>query len=148
VFVHSFAFFRLPSSSSLCHMKWILKEKCDIVNHMKTVKPEIKYDDFAKVDVRLGTILSVEKVEKSDKLLKLEVDFGELGKRQILSGIAAWYQPVDLIGRQTTFVLNLEPRKMMGLDSQGMLFAVGLNDDSKPVFLLSQEKVENGDGAR
>ena len=115
---------------------------------MKEAKPQVKYEDFAKVDVRIGTILTVERLEKSEKLMKLEVDFGELGKRKILAGIAAWYQPEELIGLQTTFVFNLEPRKMMGLESQGMLFAVGFNDDSKPVLLMPRENTENGDGVR
>jgi len=115
---------------------------------MKEAKSQVKYEDFAKVDVRIGTILTAERLKKSEKLMKLEVDFGSLGKRQILAGIAVWYQPEELIGVQTTFVFNLEPRMMMGLESQGMLFAVGLDDDSKPVLLLPREKIENGDGAR
>ena len=127
---------------------WILKEICDIVNHMKEPKNTINHDEFSKVDVRVGTIVAACKVEKSEKLLKLEVDFGELGKRQILTGIAAWCNPEDLVGMQTTFVINLEPRKMMGLESQGMIFALGLDDDKKPVFLLPKESVENGEGAR
>lgn len=127
---------------------WILKENWVIVNHVKELKNTINYEDFSKIDVRVGTIISAENVEKSAKLLKLEVDFGELGKRQILTGIAEWYPPEDLVGRQTTFVLNLEPRAMMGLESQGMLFALGLEDDKKPIFLLPKESVENGEGAR
>ncbi len=115
---------------------------------MKEAKPQIKYDDFAKVDVSIWTILTAEKIEKSEKLMKLEVDFGELGKRQILAGIAAWYKPEDLVGMQTTFVFNLEPRKMMGMESQGMLFAVGLDDEAKPVLLRISSPVANGDGAR
>lgn len=127
---------------------WILKEIWYIVNHVKEPKPTIKYEDFSKIDVRVGTIISAEKVEKSDKLLKLEVDFGELGKRQILTGIAAWYQPEQLLGMQTTFVINLEYRKMMGLESQGMIFALGLDDSKGPAFLVPREPVENGEGAR
>jgi len=115
---------------------------------MKEQKTNINYEDFSKIDIRVGTITNAEKVEKSEKLLKLEVDFGELGKRQILTGMAMWYQPEGLIGMQTTFVINLEPRKMMGMESQGMIFAVGLSDDKKPTFLLPKEPIENGDGAR
>ena len=115
---------------------------------MKELKNTINYEEFSKIDVRVGTIIKAEKIEKSGKLLKLEVDFGELGTRQILAGIAAWYKPEDLIGMQTTFVVNLETRKLMGLESQGMIFALGLDDDKKPVFLLSKESVENGEGAR
>jgi len=127
---------------------WILKEICDIVNHMKEPKSIINHEEFSKVDVRIGTIVEVCRVEKSEKLLKLDVDFGELGKRQILTGIAAWCSPEELVGMQTTFVINLEPRKMMGLESQGMIFALGLDDNKKPVFLLPKEPVENGEGAR
>jgi methionyl-tRNA synthetase len=115
---------------------------------MKTPKTPINYEDFSKIDVRVGTIVAAENVPKSEKLLKLEVDFGELGKRQILTGMAMWYKPEELVGMQTTFVLNLEPRKIMGLESQGMIFALGLEDSTKPVFLLTKDPVENGEGAR
>lgn len=115
---------------------------------MKELKSTINYEDFSKIDVRVGTITNAEKVEKSEKLLKLEVDFGEFGKRQILAGVAGWYEPEELIGMQTTFVLNLETRKMMGMESQGMVFALGLDDSKKPIFLMPKETVENGDGAR
>lgn len=115
---------------------------------MKEVKNKINYEEFSKIDVRVGTIINVQKVENSDKLLKLEVDFGEFGKRQILTGIAKWYKPEDLVGVQTTFVINLEARKLMGMESQGMIFALGLDDNRKPVFLLPRESVENGEGAR
>jgi methionyl-tRNA synthetase len=115
---------------------------------VKEAKTTINYEDFNKIDVRIGTITACERIEKSDKLLKLDVDFGELGKRQVLAGIAKWYQPEELIGVQTTFVFNLEARKMMGLESQGMIFALGLGDDEKPVLLIPKEPVENGNGAR
>lgn len=102
----------------------------------------ITIDDLEKIEVRVGTILTCEPVEGSDKLLKLEVDFGN-EKRQILSGIAKWYTPQDLIGRQTTFVTNLEPRQMMGLESQGMLFATG-TDEKGAILLQPSEPVPNG----
>ena len=127
---------------------WILKEIWVIVNHVKEAKNAINYEDFVKIDIRIGTITSAENVKKSKKLIRLEVDFGELGKRQILTGIAEWYKPEELVGMQTTFVVNLEPRKLMGLESQGMIFALGLDDNRKPVFLLPKESVENGEGAR
>lgn len=115
---------------------------------MLPVKPTIKYDDFAKIDVRAGTVTHAENVAGSDKLLKLTVDFGELGTRQILTGMAKWYKPEDFVGMQTTFVLNLEPRKMMGLESQGMIFSVGLSDDDKPAFLKLSFPTINGEGVR
>ena len=115
---------------------------------MKEAKTGINYEDFSKIDVRIGTIVTCERIEKSEKLLKLEVDLGGLGKRQILAGIAKWYAPEELVGLQTTFVINLEPRKMMGMESKGMIFALGLEDNEKPVLLVSKEQVENGSGAR
>jgi len=86
------------------------------------MKEEIKYEDFIKLDIKVGTVLVAEEIEGSDKLIRLEVDFGE-EKRQILSGIKKDYEPESLIGRQFMFVVNLAPRKMMGLESQGMIVA-------------------------
>lgn len=83
-------------------------------------KPEIAYDDFARLDLRVGTIVSAEKVEKTDKLLKLEVDLG-YEKRTIVSGIALHYQPETITGRQVVVVANLAPRKMRGIESNGMI---------------------------
>ncbi|MCE3281707.1 MAG: methionyl-tRNA synthetase [Chitinophagaceae bacterium] len=87
---------------------------------VSTPKAEIQYDDFAKMDFRIGTITSAEKVEKADKLLKLEVDLGT-EKRTIVSGIALHFQPEDIVGKQVTVVANLAPRKMRGIESQGMI---------------------------
>jgi methionyl-tRNA synthetase len=89
-------------------------------NTVKPIKPEIVYDDFAKLDIRVGTVLTAEKMEKSDKLLKLTVDTG-IDKRTILSGIAKHYSPEQIIGKQVTLIANLAPRKMMGIESQGMI---------------------------
>lgn len=105
------------------------------------MKPEIEIDDLSKIDVRVGTITSAEKVESSTKLIKLIVDFGEIGSKQILTAMQEYYEPEVFVGKQTTFVVNLKPRKMMGLESQGMIFAI---DGEKPVFLNPEEKVENG----
>ena len=109
---------------------------------MNEVKPLIKFEDFEKVDMRIGTVLSVEEIEGSDKLLKLDVDFGEIGKRQILSGIKEWYKKDDLIGKQLAFVINIEPRKMMGLESQGMIMAV--DSSPKPLLLKIEENTKDG----
>jgi len=86
----------------------------------------ITIDDFAKIEMRVGKILSVEKVENTDKLLKLSVDFGELGSRQVISGIAL-YMPDSqvLVGKHVGFVFNLEPRTIRGLESQAMILAAG-----------------------
>jgi methionyl-tRNA synthetase len=83
-------------------------------------KPEIIYDDFDKLDLRIGTILSAEKVQKADKLLKLEVDLG-FEKRTIVSGIAQHFTPEELVNKQVIVVANLAPRKMRGIESQGMI---------------------------
>lgn len=86
-------------------------------------------DDFAKIEIRVGTITHAEYIDGADKLLRLEVDFGEKDtegnakKRQILSGIRKWYKPEDLIGKQCPFVTNLAPRTMKGLVSEGMILA-------------------------
>jgi len=106
------------------------------------LKPQIKFEDFAKVDMRIGTIVSAENVEDSEKLIKLQVDFGDLGKRQILSGIKQWFKPKSLIGKQAAFVINIEPRKMIGLESEGMILAVEY--DGKIILIVPKKKAKNG----
>ncbi len=116
---------------------------------MNEIKPQITYEDFTKLDIRAGTVVSAERVEGSEKLIKLQVDFGpQIGQKQILTGLLKWYKPEDLIGIQTTFILNLPPRKMMGLISEGMILALGLSDDQKPTLLKPKKKVKNGEGVR
>ncbi len=90
----------------------------------------ITIEDFKKVEIKVGKILSAEKIEGSEKLLKLFVDFGEeAGPRQILSGIQKYFPDASvLVGKKCMFVTNLEPRQMMGLESNGMLFALGGGD--------------------
>ena len=96
----------------------------------------ISIDDFKKVEIHVGEILSAETIEKSDKLLKLRVGFGELGERQVLSGIAAFYpDPSALVGKRVPFVTNLAPRMMMGLESQAMILATG-GDETNPFSLF------------
>ncbi|MFI5265639.1 MAG: methionine--tRNA ligase [Candidatus Levyibacteriota bacterium] len=100
-------------------------------------------DDLQKLDIRVGTFKSVEPVEGSTKLYKEIVDFGsEIGERQILSGIQKYFTPEELIGKQALFVVNLEPRAMMGLESQGMLLAV--DNEEGPVLLIPENQVPNG----
>jgi methionine--tRNA ligase beta chain len=106
----------------------------------------INIEDFAKVEIRIGTVISVEEVPGSEKLIKQMVDFGEeVGQRQILSGIKQWYKPESLVGKQFVYVVNLEPRKMMGLESQGMIMAAG---DDKPILLKPSKKVTPGSKIR
>lgn len=102
----------------------------------------VTLDEFRKIEIRIGKVLKVEKVENADKLLKLQVDFGsEIGERQIVSGIAEFYQPDELEGKKLPFIVNLEPRTFKGVESQGMLMAVAAD---KPVLLLPAEDVKEG----
>lgn len=104
----------------------------------------ITYNDFAKLDLRVGTIKKVEDVEGADKLLKLSVNTGEEKERTILAGIKLYYSKQELLGKQIIVICNLEPRKMKGIESQGMLLAASSEDHSK-VILLSPEK-KTGEG--
>ena len=94
----------------------------------------ISYSEFQNVDLRVGRVLSAERVEGSEKLLKLIVDIGpEVGERQIIAGIGKVYDPDVMVGREIIVVINLEPRSLMGLESQGMLLAA--DDESGPILL-------------
>ncbi len=105
----------------------------------------ITIDDFSKVELRVGTVLEAEEVVGSEKLIKQIVDFGDLGEKQILSGIKQWYKPSQLIGKQFIYVVNLEPRIMMGFESQGMLLAA---EGKKPTILKPTIKVAAGSKIR
>ncbi len=105
-------------------------------------KGVITYDDFAKIDLRAGTITKAEKVEKADKLLKLEVDMGT-EVRTIVSGIAMHFAPEDIVGKQVTVVANLAPRKMRGIESNGMIL-MAQNADGKLIFVSPLETADNG----
>ena len=107
----------------------------------------ITYDDFKKIEIRIGIILSVEDVPETDKLLKLTVDCGEESPRQIISGIKHKIDdPQTLVGMSTTFVTNLEPRSIKGFESNGMLFAIGGDQDFS--FLIPKNNVPPGSIAR
>ena len=99
--------------------------------------PEIQYEDFTKLDIRIGTVLAAELVPETDKLIKCTVDFGELGTRTIVSGIAEWKTPEELVGRQLPYIVNLAPRMLRGVESQGMLLAAS---DESGVALLTPER--------
>ncbi|HVJ07946.1 MAG TPA: methionine--tRNA ligase [Acidisarcina sp.] len=105
--------------------------------------PKITIDDFAKVELRVAQILVAERIPKADKLLRLEVDLG-YEKRQILAGIAEAYEPASLVGRKVVIVANLLPRKMRGLESNGMIVAASLGEKGKPVLAGFLEDVEIG----
>jgi len=109
-----------------------------IHNHM------ITFDEFKNVELKVATVLSAERVEKSHKLLRLHIDLGE-EKRQLVAGIGTAYEPDALVGRQIIIVANLEPRELMGLESQGMLLAANAET---PVLLMPESKVPPGTSIR
>jgi methionyl-tRNA synthetase len=104
----------------------------------------ITIDDFVKVELRAATVLEAEKVPKADKLLRLVVDLGEAQPRQILAGIAEHYSPEEVVGRKIIVVANLAPRKLRGLESNGMLLAASVGEDGRPVLATFGEDVPNG----
>ena len=108
------------------------------------LKPEIAFDDFAKIDLKVGTIISAKKVEKADKLLQLEIDLG-FEKRTILSGIAAHFSPGEVTGTQVVVVANLAPRKMRGIESNGMIL-MAEDQEGKLHFVKPENVIENGSG--
>ncbi len=105
----------------------------------------ISIDDFKKCELRVGSVMHAERVEGSDKLLKLLVDVG-FEKRQILAGVGKNYEPAELVGRDIVVVVNLEPRNMMGLESQGMILAASSIDG--PVLLVPEKQVPPGSEIR
>jgi methionyl-tRNA synthetase len=115
---------------------------------VKEEKKNISYDDFKKVEMRVGRVVSGEVVEGADKLYRFEVDLGEEKPRQILSAIREFYPDINMIiGKKLVFVSNLEPRTIRGFESQGMVVAVdGLED--QPVFLVPEADVNPGSKAR
>lgn len=113
---------------------------------LKQVKPDILYEDFDKIDLRVGKVLEAERVPKADKLLKLTVDLG-FEKRTILSGIAEYYKPEELVGKSVTVVANLAPRKIRGIESQGMLLMAG-NDFGKLYSVGPEQEIEPGSAVK
>jgi methionyl-tRNA synthetase len=105
-------------------------------------KEPVNYDEFTRIDIRTATILEAEKVPKTTKLLKLTIDTG-LDIRTIVSGIAEYYEPKDIIGRQISIVANLEPRKIKGIESKGMIL-MAEDRDGKLVMVTPTDKVSNG----
>ncbi|MBI2334484.1 methionine--tRNA ligase subunit beta [Candidatus Daviesbacteria bacterium] len=102
----------------------------------------ISIDEFQKLELKVGTVVEAEEVEGSEKLIKLMVDLGEDEPRQVLAGVKKWYKPKDFVGKQVVVVVNLEPKMMMGLESQGMMLAASSEDG--PVFLTVPKKVPSG----
>lgn len=114
------------------------------------IKPNISYDDFVKLDIRVGKVIAASEPEWSNKLLRYEVDFGEeIGKRILFSGIRKWYKPEDLIGKCYPFVLNMAPKKMGDEESQGMMLMADTidgnpGDKEKPTLTPLPDNVEPG----
>lgn len=104
----------------------------------------LEYDDFAKVEMRIGTILAAERVEGTDKLIKCTIDFGEDEPRTIVSGIYEFRTPEELVGKQLPYITNLKPRMIRGVESNGMLLAAGGRSDT---FALLHPDVEVAPGS-
>ncbi len=119
------------------------KKAMEIANQpVEPAKAEVSFDEFAKMDIRIGTVVTAERVEKSKKLLKLQVDTG-IDKRTVMSGIAEHFSPEDIIGKQVTLLVNLAPRKIMGVESQGMIL-MAADKDGKLRLLQPNEPVSSG----
>lgn len=106
------------------------------------MKPIIAFEDFAKCDIRVGTILEAERVPKAKKLLKLKVDTG-IDKRTIVSGIAEYFEPEQIVGKQVSVLVNLAPKTLRGIESEGMIL-LGEDSDGRLVFITPQENIDNG----
>lgn len=118
-----------------------------MIQSRSMMKPLITYDDFVKLDIRVGTVVAATAPEWSKKLLRFEVDFGEeIGKRILFSGIKEWYSPETLIGKQFPFIVNLAPKKMGEEESQGMMIMA--DGEEKPVLCQFQSEVKSGDIVR
>jgi methionine--tRNA ligase beta chain len=108
------------------------------------MKDTINFGEFQKLDIRIGRIVEAEKAEGADKLLKMQVDFGEINgepvKRQIVASIAEFYSPEDLKGKECPFLVNLEPKTFRGHESQGMILAVDVEGDRSDCILLHPNK--------
>jgi len=107
---------------------------------------EISIEEFERLDIRVGKVLKAERVPRSRKLIRLEVDLGEKGLRQLVAGIAGYYEPEELVGMNIVVLANLKPKKIMGIESRGMLLAADI--DGRPVLLTVAEDVPPGTKVR
>ena len=137
--------YRVLDTQSKLSLNWMRQNICpESTMTPAPLKPEITFEDFDKLDIRVGTIVQVNDVDQSDKLMKLTVDFGD-HHRQILAGIKQEREnPKEIEGRQALFVVNLAPRKMAGELSQGMLFDIGYADHITPVLAVPENEVPAG----
>ncbi|MBX7205596.1 MAG: methionine--tRNA ligase [Bacteroidia bacterium] len=122
----------------------VMNSTSTTTSNIEEAKPEITFEDFAKNDIRVGTILEAERVPKTDKLLKLKIDTG-LDQLTVVSGIAEYHQPEDIIGKQVCILINLAPRKMKGIESQGMIL-MAKEPSGKLVFVSPSVITANGSG--
>ena len=111
---------------------------------VEPAKENITFEDFSKIDIRIGTILEAEKVAKTKKLLKLRIDTG-IDQRTIVSGIAEFFDPADIIGQQVSVLVNLAPREIKGIQSQGMIL-MAENADGSLAFVQPSAALKNGSG--
>ena len=116
--------------------------KAEAAKQVAPQKPEVEFEDFEKMDIRTATVLEAVKVPKSDKLLKLTIDTG-IDKRVIVSGIAKFYSPEDMVGKQICILANLKPRKIFGIESKGMIL-MARQGDGKMRFITPAEALNNG----
>ena len=117
-------------------------EKKEISSEQAEEKAEITFDDFMKIDMRVAEVIKAEKVEKTDKLLKIQIDLGT-EKRQVISGIAEYYEPEALVGKKVICVTNLKPVKLRGEMSEGMILS-GEDENGKLVLATVEESLPNG----
>lgn len=103
---------------------------------------QISYKEFSKIEIRIGTVMAAELIPETDKLIRCTIDFGEFGTRTIVSGIAEWKKPAELVGKQLPYVVNLAPRLLRGVESEGMLLAA--SDESGVALLQPERKVLAG----
>jgi methionine--tRNA ligase beta chain len=106
------------------------------------VKPTIPFSDFSRLDLRVGTVTKAEQIEGTANLLRLDVELGDVGRKQLVAGLAQTHKPSDLIGKQIAVVVNLEAREIRGVNSQGMLLAADFNET--PVLLFPEKNVPSG----
>lgn len=104
----------------------------------------VDISEFQKLDLRVGLVESAERIAGSRRLIRLIVDLGEKGKRQLIAGLAEWYRPEDLTGKHVVVIANLKPRRMMGFESHGMLLAAGCGEGETPVILTVEKPVKPG----
>jgi methionyl-tRNA synthetase len=126
---------------------WDTKKANEAENRVVTpAKPTIEFEDFSKMDIRIGTIIAAEKVAKTKKLLKLTIDTG-IDKRTVVSGIAEHYTAEEIIGQQVSILVNLAPRELKGIESQGMIL-MAENEAGKLCFVAPTLNFDNGSEVR